>query len=119
MELLEQIKADILSVKTEGKADINECYSVKKNGNSIECRVETIENGFIITVNKDCSIPMKSGFKDYEYENKKYFSATNPFEKMDKKEEAEKSIMTAMQEFLSMKETAKQVVNKLASKSIG
>lgn len=118
MELLEQIKADIKEVKDSGKAETNECYSVRKNGNSIECRVENIENGFIVTVNKDYKVPTKNSY-DYKYENKKYYSATNPFEGMDKKEDAEKSVMKAMQEFLSMKQVAKQVNEKLASKSIG
>ena len=118
--LIKQIETDIKSVKEEGKAETNECYSLRKNGSSIECRVENIENGFLITINKDLQIPLKNGGSDYRCENKKYYSATNPFEGMDKKEEAEKSVMEAMQEFLAKKQVAKQVSSKQATlKSIG
>ena len=40
--------------------------------------VEEIENGFIITVNKDISFMTKDGNKDYCYLCKKTFSKTNP-----------------------------------------
>lgn len=75
--------------------------SIKKDDVNKTVNVEEVENGFIITINKDWRDKKDS----YQYETKKYISTTNPFgenkEVKGKWDEKENSLAKSLENFLS------------------
>jgi hypothetical protein len=57
------------------------------NGVSKTVRGEEVENGWVLTIDKEWKEKKDDGSMDYKYETKKYISKDNPFDSISKKEE--------------------------------
>jgi len=82
------------SINMETDVKYNGTKKLEKDGVSKTVRVEQVDNGFIVTVEKNWR-DKKDG---YQYEEKKYISKTNPFENNEGKES---SLSDSLETFLN------------------
>ena len=87
------IKIDPMSAN-EKKSKFSASKRVEKNGTSKTVRVDEIENGFIVTVEKSWR-DKKNG---YQYEEKRYITKDNPFE--NPKEVGNSPMAESLEKFL-------------------
>lgn len=58
------------------KEQITQLKATSKNGKEVRYNIEEIENGYVLTVNRE----WKDKKGDYQYETKKYYTKENPIQ---------------------------------------
>jgi hypothetical protein len=79
---------------TEKKSKFSASKRVEKNGVSKTVRVDEVDNGFIVTVEKS----WKDKKNGYQYEEKRYITKDNPFE--NPKEVGNSPMAESLEKFL-------------------
>ena len=91
--------SEVIGLK--GKQEM-ESWSFSKDTDGVKKTVsgEEVQNGWIITINKDWKEPLDSGGYDYKYESMRYISKDNPVDKLkkDKKDEDANTVVNLLSE---------------------